>query len=189
MVEMERIGQQGEGKAAGEQTADRAKSEEREAPSVFAWIASLATILLLIASLFLERGENAYLRGLGVAMLVLAGAFIFVPFFLLQKHGQSQDSECTMQTRAVVDRGLYAITRHPQYLGYMLLAGGFALLSQHWLAVLLAVLGITAFTLQAVQEERACLAQYGECYARYAGRVPRFNVVLGIVRLLQGSRQ
>jgi protein-S-isoprenylcysteine O-methyltransferase Ste14 len=189
MVEIERIRHQGDGKPTDGHMADRGGNEERKPPRLFAWLASLVTILLLIATQFLERGDNAYLRGMGVAMLALAGVFIFVPFFLLQKHGQSQDSRTYMQTEAVVDRGLYAITRHPQYLGYMLLVGGFALLSQHWLAVLLAVLGITFFYLQALREERYCLARFGEPYAGYAGQVPRFNIVLGIVRLLHRGRQ
>ena len=189
MVEIERIQHQGDGRPTDEQTADCVDSVGRKPPRLFAWVASLVTILLLIASQSMERGDNAHLRGIGVVMLALATVFIFVPFFLLQKHGQTQDGETYMQTRAVVDRGLYAIARHPQYLGYMLLVSGFALLSQHWLAVLLSVLGITFFYVQALREERYCLAQFGQSYAQYAGQVPRFNVVLGTVRLLRGSKQ
>ena len=119
-------------------------------------------------------------------MLLLAGVFIFGPFYLLTRHGGTKDSQTYMQAGIVVDRGLYAITRHPQYLGYIFLACGFALLSQHWVAVLLAVVGVTLFYLQAVREERYCLAQLGEPYEQYLWRVPRFNIVLGIMRLLRG---
>jgi protein-S-isoprenylcysteine O-methyltransferase Ste14 len=189
MVETEKIRHQVDGKPADGQTADHGGSEERKPPRLFAWFASLVTILLLIAGQFLERGDNAYLRGAGVAMLILSSVFIFAPFFLLRKHGQSKDSGTYMQTWAVVDLGLYAITRHPQYAGYMLLAGGFALLSQHWLAVLLAVLGVAFFYLQAVREEGYCLAQFGEPYEQYIGRVPRFNIVLGLMRLLRSGER
>ena len=117
------------------------------------------------------------------SLLLVASLFIFWPFYLLAKHGGKGKSY--IQTRIVVDRGLYAITRHPQYLGYIFLACGFALLSQHWVAILLAVIGATFLYLQAVREERYCLVQLGEPYEQYLRRVPRFNVVLGIVRLLQ----
>ncbi len=120
-------------------------------------------------------------------MLLLGGVFIFTPFYLFTKHG-GKDGQTYMQARIVVDRGLHAITRHPQYLGYMFLACGFALLSQHWVAVLLAVVGVTFFYLQAVREEGYCLAQL-ESYAQYLGRVPRFNIVLGVIRLLRGGRK
>ena len=101
------------------------------------------------------------------------------------KHGRIGDGKTYMQTRAVVDQGLYSITRHPQYLGYIFLACGFALLSQHWVVALLAAVGVMFFHNQAVREERYCLAHLGEPYEQYLRRVPRFNFILGIVRLLQ----
>ena len=153
-------------------------------PKLFAWLASVVTISLIIVTQFLARGDDPYLRGTGAFVLLLAGVFIFAPFYLLTKHGGTKDSQTYMQARIVVDRGLYAITRHPQYLGYMFLACGFALLSQHWVAVLLAVVGATFFYLQAVREERYCLAQLGEPYEQYLGRVPRFNLILGIIHLI-----
>jgi len=131
-------------------------------PKLFAWLASLVTISLIIVTQFLARGDDPYLRGTGVFVLLLAGVFIFLPFFSLKKHGRIEDGENYIQTRAVVDQGLHAITRHPQYLGYMFLACGFALLSQHWVVVLLAVVGATFFYFQAIKEERYCLAQLGE---------------------------
>ncbi len=155
-------------------------------PKLFAWLASLVTISLILVTQFLARGDDPYLRGTGVLMLLLAGVFIFAPFYLLTKHG-ARDGQTYMQARIVVDRGLYAITRHPQYLGYMFFACGFALLSQHWVVVLLAKVGATLFYMQAVREERYCLAQLGEPYKQYLQRVPRFNFILGIIRLLQRS--
>ena len=164
---------------------DRDDSRGREPPRLFAWLASLVTLLLLVAGFLLERGDHASLRVAGVVVLALSAVFIFAPFLLLSRHGQSQDGESYMHTGAVVEQGVYAITRHPQYLGYMLLACGFALLSQHWLALLLAAVSITLFYLQAASEEKYCLARFGGAYEGYLQRVPRFNVVLGLVRLVQ----
>jgi protein-S-isoprenylcysteine O-methyltransferase Ste14 len=168
-----------------ERTSDDGR--QPEPPKLFAWLASVVTISLIIVTQFLPRDGDPYLRGTGVFVLLLAGVFIFAPFYLLTKHGGAKDGNTYMQARIVVDRGLYAITRHPQYLGYIFLACGFALLSQHWVAVLLAVVGATFFYLQAVREERYCLAQLGEPYEQYRRRVPRFNIVLGIMRLPRGG--
>ena len=44
--------------------------------------------------------------------------------------GIAGDEKTYMQSGMVVDQGLYAITRHPQYLGYIFLACVFALLSR-----------------------------------------------------------
>jgi protein-S-isoprenylcysteine O-methyltransferase Ste14 len=157
-------------------------------PRLFAWLASGVTVSLIVVSQFLPRGGNSVLRGMGVSVLLLAGVFIFCPFYLLARHG-GQSGPSYMQTAAVVDRGLYAAVRHPQYLGYILLACGFAMLSQHGVSVFLAVIAAVLFYGQAVQEEKACLAEFGEPYARYCRRVPRFNIALGLFRLLQGGNR
>lgn len=169
------------------QTSALDDEKKSEPPKLFAWIASLLVVLLIVLTQFLARGDDPYLRGAGVFTLILAAIFMFTPFLLLSRYGRTENNGNYMQTTVVVERGLYAITRHPQYLGYMFLAAGFSLLSQHWMAFLLGAAGITAFYLQVVQEEQYCLARLGESYARYLGRVPRFNFLLGIIRLLQKS--
>jgi protein-S-isoprenylcysteine O-methyltransferase Ste14 len=174
-----------ESTAVGEEVPDRHRAREQAPPSLFAWIGTLVTVLLLVTGLFLERGENPILRVAGVALLALAAVFIFAPFFLLSKYGAGKKGKSYMQTGTVVERGLYRIVRHPQYLGYMLLACGFALLWQRWPAALLALVSVASFYVQANLEERACLARFGEPYGQYMWRIPRFNVVLGIVRLLR----
>jgi protein-S-isoprenylcysteine O-methyltransferase Ste14 len=70
----------------------------------------------------------------------------------------------------------------------MLLACGFTLLIQHWVAVLLAILSVIFFSVQAAQEEQHCLALYGESYGCYLQLVPRFNLILGIWRMLRGKK-
>jgi protein-S-isoprenylcysteine O-methyltransferase Ste14 len=168
-----------------------AKSERRaqsSPPQLVAWLASLATIALIWATLLLPQGGNSHLRVAGAVVLMLGGVFAYGPFLLLRRHGQAEDGETYMETGAVAEQGLYSVTRHPQYLGYMLMTCGFALLSQHWVSLLLAVLGVSLFYCQAVNEEKYSLIQLGEPYERYLRRVPRFNVILGIVRLLRGSR-
>lgn len=188
MSEKEITNPQAAKRQAETQTRTPYHRDSLEPPKLFAWLGSLVTISLILITQFLARGEDPYLRGVGVFVLMLAAAFIFAPFFLLRKHGRTADGMTYMGTRTVVDQGLYAITRHPQYLGYMFLACGFALLSQHCVAFLLAALGVTLFYFQAVTEERYCLVRLGEAYAHYLRRVPRFNVVLGIIRLLRRSK-
>jgi protein-S-isoprenylcysteine O-methyltransferase Ste14 len=158
-------------------------------PKTYAWIASLATLAVIVTAQFVPRGDSAVLRLVGVGALALAAAFIFPPFLLLARHGGRDEGESYLQTRGLVDRGLYAVVRHPQYLGYILLAAGFALLSQHTATLLLGAVAVTSFVLQALAEERTCLAHLGEPYRRYLHRVPRFNVLLGIIRLLARSGQ
>jgi len=90
-----------------------------------------------------------------------------------------------MDTKAVADRGLYALVRHPQYLGYILLFSGFSLLSGHWATYLIAAAGIAVLYAQTVAEEHVCQTRLGPAYRDYMARVPRFNLILGLWRYLK----
>lgn len=151
---------------------------------LYGQVASILLVILLLLTIFLPEGENPYLRAAGVFILALAALFMFLPFYFLSRFGMAAKGESYMQSRQVVDRGPYAIVRHPQYLGYALLACGFALLRQHWAIILLAVLGSVFFYLQVVEEEKTCLSKFGEAYRQYCQRVPRFNFILGLIRIL-----
>jgi len=102
MAELEGVRHEGDGRPADGQPADRGAGRDGAPPKRCAWLASLSTVLLLIASLLLERGDNAYLRVAGVVTLALSSVFIFAPFFLFRRHGQSEGGGTYMQTQAVV---------------------------------------------------------------------------------------
>lgn len=160
---------------------------QHKPPRAADWVAFLFSAVVLAAAAFLERGENRYLRAVGVLVLVAAGVFMFSPFYLLRRYGQVAKAKSYMDTTVVVDRGLYAIVRHPQYLGYTFLVAGFILLSQNWLIVVPGVLATVCFYLQSVAEEGFCRERFGEPYEQYLRRVPRFNFVGGLVRLARAS--
>jgi protein-S-isoprenylcysteine O-methyltransferase Ste14 len=87
-----------------------------------------------------------------------------------------------MQATTVVDHGLYTVVRHPQYLGYMCLNVTFMLISPHWLIILVASVAMMLFYLYARQEEGRLIKKFGRGYQEYISRVPRFNILRGIVR-------
>ena len=75
----------------------------------------------------------------------------------------------------LVTGGLNRISRNPMYVGQALLLAGWAL----WLAHALAPLGAVAYVLwitrfQILPEERALAARFGEDYAAYRARTPRW---------------
>ena len=150
---------------------------------VFFWAAAVFLASILILNQFLEQGDILVFDLLGGFVLLSVVIFIFPPFFLLRKYGGGEDGQDYMHTTQVVDQGLYAVVRHPQYLGYILIAAGFTLTSQHWLIALLSVAVFILFLAHAIQEERFCTEKLGDEYGRYAQRVSRFNVVLGLYRL------
>jgi protein-S-isoprenylcysteine O-methyltransferase Ste14 len=160
-------------------------SISQQPPKVFGLLASLCTVGVIVINMLLGSGSNSTLRISGVIVLLLSVVFMFPSFVLLKKYGHVSEGDSYMHTTTVVDQGLYAVVRHPQYLGYMLLSGGFVLVTQHWLSALLGIVAIASFYLQAAAEEQYCATRIGAPYEHYMQRVPRFNAILGIVRTLQ----
>jgi protein-S-isoprenylcysteine O-methyltransferase Ste14 len=125
---------------------------------------------------------------LGWAVLLGAMALIVLPLILLPSKGQAPRGGGVTRTTAVVTTGLYAVIRHPLYLGWMLGYVALVLIAQHWLVALVAVAGIACVYLICVQEDRRLLARFGQEYARYKRSVPRVNLPLGVLRLLRREK-
>jgi protein-S-isoprenylcysteine O-methyltransferase Ste14 len=70
--------------------------------------------------------------------------------------------------------GLYAVIRHPQYVGFMLIMFGFLLQWPTLLTLVMFPILVTMYVRLARREEREVLAEFGDVYARYAARTPAF---------------
>lgn len=154
--------------------------------SIPGWAAIILFAALVVANGLLPDGKLLWIRYTGVLVLVPAPVLMFLPFAQLAKYGESESNY--METKVLVDRGLYAIVRHPQYLGYILLYPGFALLSQHWITLAIAAGGVATLYSQAVAEEHFCQSKFGRAYDDYMARVPRFNLILGLWRFFNRGR-
>lgn len=159
---------------------------DKKRPLALWWVGGIATVATFVADLVVERGTNGTLRMAGVVVLLLAPFFFVPPFFLLRKHGRVETGQSYFCTTMVVDRGVYGVVRHPQYVGYALLAIGFAMRTQNIISWVFAGVAVAFFYLQALSEERYCARQLGAEYAAYMKRVPRFNLVVGFLRNLLG---
>jgi protein-S-isoprenylcysteine O-methyltransferase Ste14 len=147
-------------------------------------VASVLTVTLLVASAVSDAPSLPIATAAGVALLVIAIYLVVSPFFFLARHGDVRDGDPFYATRQVVTSGPYRLVRHPQYLGYCLLAVGLAMLNPAPLVIALAITASVFFYIQSVHEERFCRQHLGKAYKSYAERVPRFNVAAGLIRLI-----
>jgi protein-S-isoprenylcysteine O-methyltransferase Ste14 len=159
-----------------------ASAGEPRRPWVLDVLAAVATAGLLVARWLGGRGDSDALRVVGTVVLLLSVPFIFLPFFLLRRHGRPESAKSYFETTKLVDRGVYRVVRHPQYLGYMLLAAGFTLHSQQFVAAILGVAAIGLFYLHTLREERFLVERLGGEYEVYQSAIPRFNFVAGLYR-------
>ena len=78
-------------------------------------------------------------------------------------------------TSAVVDNGIYGVTRNPIYVGFLMVLSGWAVYLQNVLALALVVLFVATVTqFQIRPEERILEERFGEEYIDYRRRVPRW---------------
>jgi protein-S-isoprenylcysteine O-methyltransferase Ste14 len=74
------------------------------------------------------------------------------------------------------------------YLSFMLISLGLVLLSQHWLNLAMGAVLMSLLYNDMRREERSNLDKFGEAYERYMWRVPRINIVLGVVRRMRSHQ-
>lgn len=150
--------------------------------SIFDWIASAATVAVFATSQLEAWWSWPGVRWVGVACLAASVPLFSLPFLHLSRFGASEAGKSFIYTTRVADRGVYALVRHPQYLGYGLLVTGFVLLSLNPASVILGSAALVGFGVQARIEERFLTTRMGEAYAEYRRRVPAFNLVNGLWR-------
>ncbi len=148
---------------------------------------STAFFILQIALAFLlfSRSDIPALRSAGWILWAVGAAFGILPTFTLRAKGGALPGKPTVDTARVVDSGLYAVVRHPQYLAQVFLCLAVMFIAQHWTVVVIGLVPMVLTYLDAIREDHACISKFGDDYRRYMERVPRMNLVAGVIRLLQ----
>jgi len=82
----------------------------------------------------------------------------------------------------LVESGMYAFVRHPEFLGHILIISALVIISQHWISVIVGAILIVLLCLAMIEEEKRNMEKFGNAYMDYMKRVPRINLIAGIIR-------
>jgi len=88
----------------------------------------------------------------------------------------------------LVERGMYAFVRHPEFLGHILIISALVIISQHWINFIVGVILIVLLCLAMIEEEKRNMEKFGNAYMDYMKRVPRINLIAGIIRQIHKKR-
>jgi protein-S-isoprenylcysteine O-methyltransferase Ste14 len=132
-----------------------------------------------------NKNGNPVVRNIGWVVIWVSAIFGWLPIYTFKKWGGVSKGQSYMKTTTLVDRGIYAIVRHPQYLAGMMLGVGLTLVAQHWLVGLLGAIAIVIHYVDTYEEEERAIEKFGEEYTGYMQLVPRVNFVVGIMRQLR----
>ena len=114
---------------------------------------------------------------------------VMAPIVVFPKRGGVPKGESFVKTTRLVDTGIYAVIRHPQYTGGIY--GIFLptlLWYPHWLFGLLGAIGAFLTYLCIAEEDKLLVKKFGDDYTEYKKRVPGMNFVTGIIRLMRRKR-
>ena len=159
-------------------------------PHLLAWIwVALLLSQMILAFFVFQNPRNLPLMFSGWFIWALGTIFAIWPILALRARGKVPEGKSYMETTALVDTGIYAIVRHPQGgTAGLLLNVALVFIGQHWLLIVLAVVGMALIYIDTYNADETCIDKFGEEYVRYMQRVPRVNFVTGLFRLLQNSK-
>ena len=154
------------------------------------YILSTVWSSLLIAQIFLVFvfGMNntaglPVLRIAGWIIWALSIIFGWLPIFIFKRKGGVEKGKSYVHTSVLVDSGLYAIVRHPQYTAGILFSLALILFSQTWLIAAMGSICIVLMYLDILNADKYEIQKFGDEYKRYMEKVPGTNFILGVIRI------
>ena len=122
-----------------------------------------------------------------IAWVVWAFGMVLViaPIVMFPRKGGAQKGLKYVNTTRIVDTGIYAVIRHPQYTGGIYCIFLTSLLAYpHWLFGILGIMGTYLLYLGTKTEDIILIEKFGDEYREYIEKVPAMNFVEGTIRLL-----
>lgn len=140
------------------------------------WVFSVLGLALGFFPAFAERREFLTVGGdalawAGVVLFLLGSALRLWPVYVL---GHRFSGLVTIQKEHTLEtRGIYAVIRHPSYLGAIVLSLGWSLAFRSGVGVILTALMVATLLGRIKAEERLLASQFGEAYDAYRARTWR----------------
>ena len=153
---------------------------------------SLLFLMQIIVGIYLlsDVSQIRILAYIGVGLYVFSGCiFGMLPVIEFRKKGGVKKGKSYIHTTKLVDTGIYAIVRHPQFTAWMLWAIAGMFLFQHWIVILLGIPIIPLTYIDLVRADKRLIEKFGDNYKPYMQKVPRANFVLGIIRYFQRKKR
>ena len=140
----------------------------------------------LVLSGVLDVKSYLPLTVIGFIIWAFGMVLVMAPIVIFPRRGGVKKKKSVVSTTLLVDTGIYALVRHPQYTGgiYAIFITTF-LLYPHWLFAILGILGIVVIALGIKEEDKRLVEKFGNDYVSYIKRVPGMNIFKGIIKAIK----
>ncbi len=140
----------------------------------------------LVLTGVLETGHYPTLFVIGWVVWAFGMVLVMAPIVMFPRLGGVAKRKSFVNTTRLVDRGIYGVVRHPQYLGGVLAIFVTTLLwYPHWLFAVLGAFGTAAVYMGCREEDQRLIQQFGDDYIQYMQKVPRMNIFAGFIRVIR----
>ena len=142
------------------------------------WIGNIALLLFtdygeLAAGWTFSPANPAAVQTIGLIVFLSGAAVYIVHLFVAGKYIQPSHSG-TLSNHKLVDKGTFALVRHPLYVCYVLISAGLGITLMSLLYMIPTALVLAGIYPTAKAEEEVLLEQLGDDYADYRKRVGMF---------------
>jgi len=147
-------------------------------------LAGLITVMQYILGFFVFYNPYGFIvvRIIGWLLWVVSCIFGFLPMQTLRKKGNVPDGSSYVHTTTLVDSGVFAIVRHPQFTGWMLFNLSLMLITQDWISAGIGCISLVIMYLEINKADQECIHKFGDPYLRYMEKVPKINLIAGTFR-------
>ena len=143
----------------------------------------------LVLTGVIEVDSYTVLFIIGCVFWAFGMVLVMAPIIMFPRQGRIPKGKSFINTTRLVDTGIYAVVRHPQYTGGVFSIFLTTLLwYPHWLFGVLGVIGTVVVYMGCREEDQRLAGKFGDDYLDYMKRVPRMNIFLGIFKLLKKRR-
>jgi protein-S-isoprenylcysteine O-methyltransferase Ste14 len=164
-------------------------SHERKVFDTAGHAAFIILYLLQIAFfvLFYDSANLVIPLYLGWGVLAVGTALLLSASNSRKKRRASREKDASRPV--LVESGLYAFIRNPEYLGHILIILSLVFIAQKWFSILTGAALIALLWIAIVEEEKSAIEKFGDEYKDYMSRIPRINLFTGIVRQRHRKRK
>jgi len=143
-------------------------------------------VVLIVSTIFLYNSANLE-ELLYAGWMILAFGIIFLLWS--SKSRKKGRVEKDVGGEVLVESGMYAFVRHPEFLGHILIIFALIIISQHWISVIVGAVLVALLCLAMIEEEKKNIEKFGDAYIDYMKRVPRINLIAGIIKQIHSRRE
>lgn len=137
-------------------------------------------LLIVFSILFFNSASLAAALYVGCISLVF-GIIILLWSSQSRKKGHVPREE-GISKETLIESGMYGFVRNPEFLGHLLVIFALVLVSQSWFSLIVGAALISLLYAAIIEEEKSDIAKFGIPYRDYMERVPRINLLAGIIR-------